>query len=124
MSNNSGNGSNNEILATDRVTTTTTEDQSSADGIEEAISIPDRDLEPPEIAAIMKQVSRVCNFLAALIMKNSATSSNTHAAGAGHPVCQAIINCASQADGAYMTLAAMEQPRIMQPQAVPVMRRR
>lgn len=122
-SNNSGGGNSNDLLVENRIT----EDEST--GIQEAITIPDRDLSQTEITIIVKQIAKVCNFLGANIMKNAAASSsphalNAHVVGAGHPVCQAIINCASQADGACMTLAAMEQPRIMQPQALPVMRPR
>jgi hypothetical protein len=80
--------------------------------IQEIITVPDKDLSPGEMAKIMKQVSRVCNFLGSLVMKSAAISNDPRVAGAGHPICQHILNCAVQADSAAMQLAP--PPQIMQ----------
>ena len=88
--------------------------------IQETITVPDRDLSPAEIHKIMKQVSRVCNFLASLTMKSAAILNDPRVAGAAHPVCQNIINCAAQADTAALQLAP-QPPQIMSPrEAIPV----
>lgn len=83
--------------------------------VQETITVPDRDLSPAEMAKIMRQVSRVCNFLASLVMKHAASANQPRVAGAGHPICQNILNCAAQADSASLQLAG--PPEIMQPAA-------
>ena len=87
--------------------------------IEETIIVPDRDLTPAEMAKIMRQVARVANFLSSLIMKHAAITERDRAIGAGHPVCQAILAVAAQADAAAINLLP-PPPQIMQPGAVPV----
>jgi hypothetical protein len=91
-----------------------TDTPSTADfSITETITVPDRDLSPTEMAKIMKQVSRVCNFLGSLIMKHAAHNSDMRSAGAGHPIAQNIIGCAAQADAAVVSLSGPSQ--IMSP---------
>jgi hypothetical protein len=90
--------------------------------VHESITVPDRDLSPAEMHKIMRQVSRVCNFLASLVMKQAAIANDARTAGAGHPICQNILNAAAQADSAALQLAG--PPQIMQaggkvPVAVP-----
>lgn len=88
--------------------------------IQETITVPDRDLTPAEMGKIMRQVARVCNFLGSLIMKHAALSNNDRTAGAGHPICQSILNCAVQADTAAINLIP-QPPQIMSPrEAMPV----
>lgn len=88
--------------------------------IQETITVPDRDLSPAEIHKIMKQVSRVCNFLASLTMKYAAIANDPRVAGAAHPVCQSILSAAAQADNAALQLAP-QPPQIMSPrEAMPV----
>jgi hypothetical protein len=91
--------------------------------VQEMITVPDRDLSPPEMAKIMRQVARVCNFLGSLIMKHSALSNNDRTAGAGHPVVQSILTCAAQADAAAVNLAP-QPPHIMPPGGVSQIGRR
>lgn len=86
--------------------------------IQETITVPDRNLSPADMAKIMRQVSRVCNFLSSLVMKYAAVANDPRTAGAGHPICQNILNCAAQADSAALQLAG--PPQITQPGRVPV----
>ncbi len=81
--------------------------------IQETITVPERDLTPADMHKIMRQVSRVCNFVACLIMKHAAIANDPRIAGAGHPICQSILNAAAQADSAALQLAG--PPQITQP---------
>lgn len=95
----------------------TPSDRGDFNGITETISVPDRDMSPDEMALIMRKVARVCNMLAGGIMRSSAMSRRTRVAGAGHPICQNILNCGAQADAAAMQL---EGPSQIAPANVPV----
>jgi hypothetical protein len=79
-------------------------DRPTDNTITEQITVPDRDLSPVEMARIMRQVSRVTNFLAGNIMRYMATSGLPRTVGAGAQITQAIINCAAQADMAAVQL--------------------
>lgn len=83
-------------------------------GVEETIIVPDRDLEPAEMAAIMRKVARVLNFLGGNIMRHAALTTRERVAGAGHPIVQAILAAAAQADQARMALDGPSQ--IMAPE--------
>lgn len=91
--------------------------------VQETITVPDRDLTPAEMAKIMRQVARVCNFLGSLIMKHAALAGSDRTVGAGHPICQSILNCAVQADTAAINLTP-QPPQIMDPRSVVPMPRR
>lgn len=80
-------------------------------GVIETITVPDRNLSGSEMAVIMRQVARVCNFVTSMIMREASLSEERGAAGAGHPICQAILSCAAQADAAAVNLAG--PPAIM-----------
>lgn len=94
------------------------QDQAHNYSVDEHIVVPDRDLSPAEMQKIMRQVSRVTNFLSSLIMKHAAHASDPRSAGAGHPICQNIIACAVQADAAAVQLAG--PPQIAAAGRVPV----
>ena len=73
-------------------------------GIHEVIDVPDRDLDPREMAVIMRKVSGCCNFMASLILRHYSINRRMYTSAAGNPVIQAIINCAAQADLATVHL--------------------
>jgi hypothetical protein len=88
-----------------------TETGSEAFSVSELIRVPDRDISPLEMMRILQQVCRVTNLLAANIIRNAVFTDKEFVAGIGHPIVQALLNCAVQSDSARMGLEQMEQQR-------------